>query len=57
MLDAYEWLPAGTYMVGARLDGGVVGVVDGQKPLLSRITGKDDILGRKPIADAVETTP
>ncbi|KRW83644.1 hypothetical protein [Marinobacter sp. P4B1] len=47
LLDPYHWLPAGCYMAGARVPGGVVGVMSGSKPLLKTKSEEDDRLGRK----------
>lgn len=56
LLDAYQRIPAGTYMVGARIPGGVIGVMDGQQPMLRQVTGEDR-LGRKVSQKAVEPSP
>lgn len=46
IIDAYDWFPGGTYMVGARVAGGVVGILDGRQPMLRKIEGRKDRLGR-----------
>jgi len=57
LLDPYHWLPAGCYMVGARVSGGVVGVMDGAKPLLKSKSEDDDRLGRKKSQERGEEVP
>lgn len=57
LLDAYQRIPAGTYMVGAKIQYGVIGVMEGQKPMLRHITGAEDRLGRKTIKKPEESTP
>jgi|SRR5690554_1239994 len=57
LLDPCQWLPAGTYMVGARLPEGVIGIMDGKKPMLRRLRGDVDRLGRVGTQEAVEPTP
>jgi len=49
LLDTYNWLPAGCYMVGARVPGGVVGVMQGAKPLLKTKPAEVDRLGRQSV--------
>lgn len=57
LLDSYQRIPAGTYMVGARIEDGVIGVMDGQKPMLRHVKGEKDRLGRAVIQEAVEPAP
>jgi N-acyl-D-aspartate/D-glutamate deacylase len=57
LLDSYQRIPAGTYMVGAKLRDGVVGVMDGQKPMLRHVKGERDRLGREVVQEVVEPTP
>lgn len=57
LLDPYQWLPAGCYMVGAKVSGGVVGVMHGAKPLLKTKSEEDDRLGRKKIKEQSEEIP
>ncbi|WP_342632791.1 hypothetical protein [Marinobacter alkaliphilus] len=57
LLDPYHWLPAGCYMVGARVSGGVVGVMSGAKPLLKSKSEDDDRLGRKTTQEQEEEIP
>ena len=44
-------------MVGARIEDGVIGVMDGQKPMLRHVKGEKDRLGRAVIQEAVEPAP
>lgn len=47
ILDNYQWLGPGVYMVGAQLgDEGVVGVMDGRQPMLKIIEPEQDRLNR-----------
>jgi hypothetical protein len=57
LVEPYERLPACTYMVGARIEGGVLAVVDGQRPMIRRVSGREDMLGRKPVQEAVAPVP
>ena len=57
IIDPYQWLTAGTYMVGARVPEGVIGVMDGQRPMLRKVSGESDRLGRKEAQGAEEPTP
>lgn len=49
-LDPTTWLGVGEYVVGFLIDGGLVGVTDGRKPLTKRTrdgqNGEPDRLGR-----------
>jgi hypothetical protein len=49
-LDPTTWLGVGGYVVGFLIDGGLVGVTDGRKPLTKRAwdgqNGEPDRLGR-----------
>jgi len=57
IVDGYNWLPAHTYMVGARIEEGVFGVIEGGKPMLRTIAREKDRLGRKVKMGAEEPTP
>lgn len=58
LLDSYQRIPVGTYMVGAKVEDGVIGVMDGQKPMLRHVKGEEDRLGRKVVTqEADEPTP
>lgn len=47
ILEPYNRLGPGNYMVGARIgEIGVVGVMDGRKPMLRFLASKPDALGR-----------
>lgn len=47
ILKPYNWLSPGTYIVGARIgDIGVVGVMEGHKPMVRFVASKPDALGR-----------
>lgn len=57
IIDRYEWLPAHTYMVGVRVEEGVLGVMEGRKPMLRVIAGEKDRLGRQVQKEAEEPKP
>ena len=57
LVEPYERLPACTYMVGARIECGVLGVMDGQRPMIRRVAGSEDRLGRTSVEAAVQPTP
>jgi hypothetical protein len=57
LVEPYERLPAGTYMVGAIIAGGVLGVMDGQRPMIRRVTHKKDMLGRQLVQETAESIP
>lgn len=57
IIDPYERLPAGTYMVGARVPEGVIGVFEGGRPMLKRVAGEPDRLGREPKEETKEPIP
>ncbi|WP_349343546.1 hypothetical protein [Marinobacter sp. MMG032] len=49
MLEPYKRLGPCVYMVGASVgDVGVVGVMEGRKPMIRVLSSKPDVLGRKP---------